>query len=67
MHDAQPAKNPKVALTACMRKLLIMFNAVGRHQTIWNPEVGKIRSNLPCPFSAARGGAVIAADVIGTA
>ena len=28
-------KKPKIALTACMRKLLIMVNAMIRHQTTW--------------------------------
>ena len=28
--------------------------------SIWDPEVGGVRSDLPCPFSAARGGAVTA-------
>jgi transposase len=50
-------KKPKVALTACIRKLLIMLNAVLRQQIPWNPELAA----LPSPFSAARGGAVIAA------
>jgi transposase len=30
-------KPPKVALTACMRKLLIMLNAIVRDQRAWNP------------------------------
>ena len=30
-------KPPKVALTACMRKLLVICNAVCRHQTMWDP------------------------------
>ena len=53
-------KKPKVALTACMRKLLIMLNAILRQQLPWNSEFA---SNVPCPFSTAqagvRGGAVI--------
>jgi hypothetical protein len=56
-------KKPKVALTACMRKFLIMLNAVLRQQTPWNPELVA----LPYPFSAARGGAVITAGSTGTA
>jgi transposase len=60
-------KKPKVALTACMRKLLIMLNAVLRHQSAWNPEVGGVPSDLPHPFSAACGGAVITAGAVGTA
>jgi hypothetical protein len=59
-------KKPKIALTACMRKFLIMLNAVVR-QTTWNPEIGGILSDQPYPFSAARGGAVITADTVGTA
>jgi transposase len=46
-------KKPKVALTACMRKFIIMLNAMLRHQTPWNPAP-------PCsssPFSAALAGA----------
>ena len=30
-------KPPKVALTACMRKLLIILNAIIRTQTPWQP------------------------------
>jgi len=57
-------KKPKVALTACMRKLLIMLNAVVRHRTTWNPELAGVSSDLPYPFSAARGGAVNPAGAI---
>ena len=28
-------KPPKLALTACMRKLLVLCNALCKHQTIW--------------------------------
>jgi transposase len=56
-------KKPKVALTACMRKFLVMLNAVLRQRTPWNPELAA----LPSPFSAARGGAIIATGSIGTA
>jgi transposase len=54
-------KKPKVALTACMRKLLIMLNAMVRHQLPWNPEFA---FRVPYPFSApyARGGAVVLAE-----
>jgi transposase len=31
-------KKPKVAITACMRKFLVMLNAVLRHGTPWNAE-----------------------------
>jgi transposase len=54
-------KKPKVALSACMRKLLIMLNAILRHQLQWNPEFAFA---LPSPLPAAcgaRGGAVIVA------
>jgi len=30
-------KRPKVALTACMRKLLIFCNALCKHETLWDP------------------------------
>ena len=30
-------KPPKVALTACLRKLLVLCNALCRHQTMWDP------------------------------
>jgi transposase len=30
-------KPPKVALTACMRKLLVILNAMVRANTPWNP------------------------------
>ena len=30
-------KRPKVALTACMRKLLIFCNALCKHQALWDP------------------------------
>ncbi len=57
-------KKPKVALTACMRKMLIMLNAILRHQLPWNPALA---SALPTPFSAAGGGAVVVANAVGTA
>ena len=59
-------KKPKIALTACMRKSLITLNALVRHQTTWNPHLWEVPSDLPSPFSAARGAAVITADVVGT-
>ena len=31
-------KIKKVALVACMRKLLIMVNSMMRTRTVWNPE-----------------------------
>jgi transposase len=47
-------KKPKVALTACMRKLLIMLNAIVRQQLPWNPDFA---GAVPCPFSTAQAGA----------
>jgi transposase len=32
-------KKPKVALTACMRKLLTILNAMVRTGTRWNPQL----------------------------
>lgn len=32
-------KRPKVALTACMRKLLTILNAMARSRTAWDPQV----------------------------
>lgn len=32
-------KLPKVALTACMRKLLVILNAMVKHDTPWNPDM----------------------------
>ena len=32
-------KAPKVALTACMRKLLIILNAMSKHKLLWNPKI----------------------------
>ena len=37
-----------------MRKQSIMLNAVVRHQTTWNRELGGLPPDLPYPFSAAR-------------
>ena len=34
----QRGKAKKVALTACMRKILVILNAMLRHQKKWNPE-----------------------------
>ncbi len=50
-------KKPKVALTACMRKLLILLNAILRQQLPWN-------SDFACgptlfPAADVRGGAVV--------
>ena len=32
-------KAKKVALTACMRKLLTILNAMLKHHTTWNPQI----------------------------
>jgi transposase len=32
-------KPPKVALVACMRKLLVILNAMLRDQSVWNPVI----------------------------
>jgi len=34
-------KAKKVALTACMRKLLIMLNAIMKHRTPWRTEIAQ--------------------------
>lgn len=38
----QAGKAPKVALTACMRKLLVILNAMTKHNTLWNASILKI-------------------------
>ncbi|MBI5025980.1 MAG: IS110 family transposase, partial [Nitrospirae bacterium] len=35
----QAGKAPKVALTACMRKLLVILNAMFKHKLLWNPKI----------------------------
>jgi transposase len=37
-HLREVGKPPKVALVACMRKLLTMLNAMLKHQTPWRAE-----------------------------
>ncbi len=32
-------KPPMVALTACMRKLLVILNAMLKNRTYWNPQL----------------------------
>ena len=32
-------KRPKVALTACMRKLLVLCNALCKSETSWDPDM----------------------------
>jgi|TARA_Y100000310_G_C20570470_1_gene757735 transposase len=39
-HLISQGKLHKVAMTACMRKLLVMLNAMIRDQTHWQPEMG---------------------------
>jgi transposase len=31
-------KSPKVAITACMRRMLVWLNAILRNRTPWNPK-----------------------------
>lgn len=35
-------KAPKLAITACMRKLLTILNCMMRTQTSWNPDLASI-------------------------
>jgi len=35
-------KKPKVILTACMRKLLVILNTMVKNKTVWNPEISTI-------------------------
>lgn len=46
-------KKPKVALIACMRKFLVVLNALLRHQTPWNPEVAALPSSLSAALAGA--------------
>jgi len=39
-------KPPKVALTACMRKLLVILNAMARDGVAWNPELHRSGAKL---------------------
>jgi transposase len=59
-------KKPKVALTACMRKLLIMLNAILRHQLQWNPDFA-IAVPSSFPAVCAHGGAVVVLESTVTA
>jgi transposase len=36
-HLLAAGKRKKVALVACMRKLLTMLNAMAKHRSSWNP------------------------------
>jgi len=40
----QAGKTKKVALTACMRKLLIILNAMLKHNQPWNPDLAQQNS-----------------------
>ena len=40
----EAGKAPKVALTACMRKLLTLFNAPVKHHTPWQAELAARRA-----------------------
>ena len=61
-------KKPKVALTACMRKLLIILNAMLRDQPPWTAEAATLPRATPAALSAAKsGGAVILRGSHGTA
>jgi transposase len=41
-------KPAKVALTACMRKLLVILNAMLKNKTSWNASVSQV-SSIACP------------------
>jgi transposase len=43
---ARPGKPPKVVLTACMRKLLIILNTMLKNNTPWNPQLAAAASNV---------------------
>jgi transposase len=40
-------KPPKVALVACMRKLLTILNAMIRDMTLWNPDLASPKTSIP--------------------
>jgi len=40
----QAGKPKKVALTACMRKLLVILNAMVKNNTPWDPDYAKVRA-----------------------
>jgi len=40
-------KPKKVALTACMRKLLVILNSMLRHQTAWQPNPVRVEPSVP--------------------
>ena len=37
-------KKPKVIITACMRKLLVILNTMVKNNTHWNPAISTINS-----------------------
>jgi hypothetical protein len=55
-------KKPKVAITACMRKFIIMLNAMLRHQTPWIPEGDPLPSPFPPRMRARRRGKAVAME-----
>jgi transposase len=61
-------KKPKVALTACMRKLLVILNTMLRDQTPWTAAPATLPRATPAALSAASGGgAVIFHGSVGSA
>ena len=42
-------KKPKIALTACMRKLLTILNAMLKHRTLWAPGLGATSHDFGSP------------------
>ena len=45
-HLRAAGKSKKLAITACMRKLITILNAMLKHRTSWNPATGRILE--PC-------------------
>jgi hypothetical protein len=56
-------KKPKVALTACMRKLLVILNTMLRDQTPWTAETATLPRTTPAALSAASGGGGVNAEL----
>ena len=46
-HLRAAGKSKKLAITACMRKLITILNAMLKHRTAWNPATARILA--PCP------------------
>ena len=42
-------KKPKIALTACMRELLTILNAMLKHRTLWAPGLGATLHDFGSP------------------